>query len=105
MRYEVRPDGSLANGTVFLDLNRETGQAPDGLEVDQEGNLYLTGPGGLWIVAPSGEILGVIRTRQEPSNVAWGGHDRRTLYLTAPHEVYRIRLGIAGAGGQRRAAR
>lgn len=96
-RYEVQPDGTLANGVVFLDLNQEPGQAPDGLEVDAEGNLYLTGPGGLWIVAPSGEILGVIRTRQEPSNVAWGGDDNRTLYMTAPNEVYRIRLGIPGA--------
>ena len=96
MRFEVRPDGSLANGTVFLDLNQHAGQAPDGLKVDQEGNLYLTGPGGLWITSPSGEILGVIRTRQEPSNAAWGDDDRRTLYLTAPNEVYRIRLGIAG---------
>ena len=97
MRYEVQADGSLAGGTVFLDLNQEAGQPPDGLKVDEEGNVYLTGPGGLWILAPSGGILGVIRTRQEPSNVAWGGHDRRTLYLTAPNEVYRIRLGIAGA--------
>jgi gluconolactonase len=98
MRFEVLADGSLANGRVLLDLNGEPGQAPDGLEVDEEGNLYLTGPGGLWIVTSAGEILGVIRTREEPSNVAWGGADRRTLYLTAPHEVYRIQLKIPGAG-------
>lgn len=98
MRFEVLPDGTLANGGVFLDLNGEQGQAPDGLEVDEEGNLYLTGPGGLWIVSSAGKVLGVIRTREEPSNVGWGGPDKRTLYITAPHEVYRIRLAIPGAG-------
>jgi len=96
MRYRVQPDGSLADGTVFLDLTGMPGQAPDGMKVDQEGNLYLTGPGGVWILAPSGEILGVIRTRQEPANLAWGDDDRRTLFMTAPNEVYRIRLGVPG---------
>ena len=90
---------SLANGSVFLDLSPVAGQPPDGLKVDVEGNVYLTGPAGLWILSPAGAVLGVIRTREEPSNAAWGGPDRRTLYLTAPHEVYRIRLGVAGAGG------
>jgi gluconolactonase len=96
MRYEVNGDGSLADGNVLLDLDGEPGQAPDGLKVDVEGNLYLTGPSGLWIVSPAGEVLGVIRTQQEPSNVAWGEDDRRTLYLTAPNEIYRIRLEIPG---------
>ena len=96
MRYRVEPDGSLADGMVFLDLTGMPGQAPDGMKVDQEGNLYLTGPGGVWVLAPAGEILGVIRTRQEPSNLAWGEDDRKTLFMTAPNEVYRIRLGVPG---------
>jgi gluconolactonase len=97
MRYEVQPAGSLVHGTVFLDLNRERGQPPDGMKVDRNGNLYCAGPGGLWIVAPNGRILDVIRTHQEPSNCAWGDGNRRTLYMTAPHELYRIGLGIPGA--------
>jgi gluconolactonase len=97
MRYEVQDDGSLSKSTLFLDLNQEGGQPPDGIKVDEHGNLYLTGPGGLWIVAPTGEVLGVVRTRQEPSNVAWGGEDRRTLFLTAPNEVYRIKMNVRGA--------
>ena len=97
MRYRLAPDGSLADGMVLLDLTGTPGQAPDGMKVDQEGNLYLTGPGGVWILAPSGEIFGVIRTRQEPANLAWGGDDRKTLFMTAPNEVYRIRLGVPGA--------
>jgi gluconolactonase len=96
MRYRVEPDGSLADGMVFLDLTGMPGQAPDGMKLDQEGNLYLTGPGGVWILAPSGEILGVIRSRQEPANLAWGEDDRKTLFMTAPNEVYRIRLGVPG---------
>jgi gluconolactonase len=98
MRFEVGSDGSLANGKVFLDLNNEDGQPPDGMKVDREGNLYCTGPGGLWIVTPGGKILGIIRTGREPSNCAWGDADRRTLYITGRNEIYRIRLGIPGAG-------
>ncbi|HVM96661.1 MAG TPA: SMP-30/gluconolactonase/LRE family protein [Candidatus Acidoferrales bacterium] len=97
-RFDVQADGSLANGTLFLDLNSVGGQAPDGMKVDREGNLYCTGPGGLWIVAPSGTILGVIHPPREPSNCAWGDDDRRTLYMTGQDEIYRIRLNIAGAG-------
>jgi gluconolactonase len=97
-RFEVASDGLLSGATVLLDLNGEPGQPPDGMKVDREGNLYCTGPGGLWIVTPSGGILGVIRTRHEPSNCAWGDDDRRTLYITGQSELYRVRLLIPGAG-------
>jgi len=96
MRYEVEPDGSLTNGELFLDLTFEPGQEPDGLKVDQRGNLYLTGPGGLWITDPHARVLGVIRTPLEPANVAWGDPDGRALYLTARSALYRVRLGIEG---------
>ena len=96
MRYEVEPDGSLSSGEVFLDLTSEPGQEPDGMKVDQRGNLYLTGPGGLWITDPRARVLGVIRTPVEPANVAWGDADGRTLYLTARSVLYRIRLSIEG---------
>jgi gluconolactonase len=96
MRFQVNADGTLADRTVLLDLTEVDGQAPDGLKVDVDGRLYLTGPGGLWIVLPSGEVLGLIRTRQEPSNAAWGGANWDTLFLTAPNELYRIRLGVRG---------
>jgi gluconolactonase len=96
MRYEVAADGSLSDGIVFLNLDGEQGREPDGLKVDVEANLYLTGPRGVWIVSPTAEIRGLIRTRQEPSNLAWGGVDRTTLYVTAPTEVYRVELGVRG---------
>ena len=96
MRYDVERDGSLANGKLFLDLNGEPGQEPDGMKVDRRGNLYLTGPGGLWITDPAGRILGVIRTTHEPANAAWGDADGKGLYLTARGALYRIRLSIEG---------
>ncbi|HQX80824.1 MAG TPA: SMP-30/gluconolactonase/LRE family protein [Vicinamibacterales bacterium] len=96
MRYDVRPDGSITNGRVFLDLNARYGQPPDGLKVDQEGHVYCTCPGGLCVVSPQGVVLGFIRTKYEPSNCAWGD-DGRTLYMTAVRCLYRIRLQIPGA--------
>ncbi len=96
MRYAVADDGRIERGTVLLDLTGEPGQPPDGMKVDIEGNLYLTGPGGLWIVSPAGAVLGRLRTELEPSNCAWGDADGRTLYLTAVSDLYRIRLKIPG---------
>lgn len=98
MRYDVQPDGSLAGGRIFLDLDGTDGQEPDGMKVDRDGNLYCTGPGGVWIVAPDGTALGVIHPPREPSNCAWGDADGRTLYMTGRDEIYRVRLAIPGAG-------
>jgi len=72
MRYEVSPDGTLANGTVFVDATAEPGeQAWDGLKVDQRGNVYAAGPGGLWIISPAGKHLGTIKAPEQPANMAW----------------------------------
>ena len=99
MRYEVKPDGSLANGRVFFDMTSAPGDdAIDGLKVDQQGNVYVSGPGGLWILSPTGKHLGTIVGPEHPHNFTWGDADGRTLYMTAQTGVYRIRLGIAGAG-------
>ena len=102
MRYEVREDGTLANGTVFYDMTRAPGEdAIDGLKVDQQGNLYVSGPGGLWILSSSGKHLGTIVGPEHPHNFNWGGTDGRTLYLTAQTGLYRIRLNIPGSRGSR----
>lgn len=98
MRYDVRDDGTLANGRVFVDMTQAAGaDAIDGVKVDQRGNVYVSGPGGLWILSPEGQHLGTISGPEHPHNMAWGGHDGRTLFLTAEHGLYRIRLKIAGA--------
>jgi len=102
VRYEVREDGTLANGTVFYDMTGAPGEdAIDGLKVDQQGNVYVSGPGGLWILSPTGKHLGTIIGPEHPHNFNWGGADGRTLYLTAQTGLYRIRLSIPGIRGLR----
>jgi gluconolactonase len=97
MRYDVAPDGSVSNGRVFVDRRRAPG-LPDGLKVDERGNVYATGPGGVWVLAPDGTRLGRIQTPETPANCAWGD-DGRTLYITAETSVYRIRLSVGGRTG------
>jgi gluconolactonase len=97
MRFEVRPDGTLGQGQVFFDATSEQGGGvPDGLKVDQKGNLYGTGPGGIWIFSPAGLHLGTIVLPELPANCAWGDTDGKTLYMTARTGLYRIRLNVAG---------
>jgi gluconolactonase len=97
MRYEVRPDGTLGAGRVFHDFTAEPeAVALDGIKVDQEGNVYVSGPGGVWILSPKGKPLGRIEPPEHDANFAWGDADGRTLYLTASTGVYRVRLSIPG---------
>lgn len=85
MRYEVKADGMLSNGTVFFDMTQAPGEdALDGLKVDRKGNLYVSGPGGLWILSSKGKHLGTIKGPEHPHNLAWGDDDGRTLYLDRP---------------------
>jgi gluconolactonase len=97
MRYEVNTDCTLANGTVFFDMTSASGEdALDGVKVDQQGNVYVSGPGGLWIFSSEGKHLGTLKGPEHPHNLAWGDDDGKTLYLTAQTSVYRIRLNIPG---------
>ncbi|MBC7255708.1 MAG: SMP-30/gluconolactonase/LRE family protein [Chloroflexi bacterium] len=94
--FDVAPDGTLRNGRLFADMASDQPGSPDGMKVDIEGNIYCTGPGGLWVFRPSGECVGVIAGPQLPANVAFGGPDRRTLYITARTSVYTLRTKIPG---------
>ncbi|WP_218082475.1 SMP-30/gluconolactonase/LRE family protein [Anthocerotibacter panamensis] len=97
MRYEVQTDGTLAHGTVFFDMTQAPGEdALDGLKVDQAGNVYVSGPGGLWILSPEGKHLGTLDGPEHPHNFAWGDEDGKTLYWTARTGLYRLRLNIPG---------
>ena len=97
LRYKVQADGSLTNETTFFDATAEPGEdAWDGLKVDIQGNVYGSGPGGLWILSPEGKHLGTISGSEHPHNLAWGGEDNRTLYLAAQTGLYRIRLNVPG---------
>ncbi|HET6225799.1 MAG TPA: SMP-30/gluconolactonase/LRE family protein [Bacteroidia bacterium] len=95
-RYEVQPDGTLKNGKVFYDFSfTEDDEALDGMKVDKEGNLFVSAPGGLWILSAEGKLLGKIVTPERPANMAWGD-DGKTLYMTAHTSLYKIRVNTGG---------
>jgi gluconolactonase len=97
MRYEVNADGTLKGGQLFFDLTSAKGEdAIDGIKMDQAGNLYVSGPGGLWVISPEGKHLGTIIAPKHVHNMAWGDEDGKTLYLCARSGLYRMRLGIPG---------
>ncbi len=96
-RYEMQPDGTLKNGKVFFDFSfTEDDEALDGIKVDKEGNLYVSAPGGVWILSGEGKLLGKIVAPERPANMAWGDEDGKTLYLTAHSSVYKIRVNTGG---------
>jgi len=94
--FDVLPNGNVANGRVFHDMDNEEKGNPDGMKVDREGNLYCTGPGGVWVLNSQGQHLGTIVIPEKPANCAWGDSDFRTLYITAKTSVYAIRVNIPG---------
>jgi gluconolactonase len=97
MRYAVLADGSVGEGSLFFDMTSAPGEdAIDGIKVDQKGNLYVSGPGGLWVLSPEGKHLGTIIGPKHPHNFAWGDEDAKTLYLCAREGLYRIHLGLPG---------
>ena len=94
--FDVSLDGSISNGRVFSELKAPEAGFPDGMKVDQEGNVYCTGSGGIWIMDSGGKSLGRIVMSEMPANIAWGDSDSRTLYLTARSSIYRLRLNVPG---------
>ncbi|MGD9890522.1 MAG: SMP-30/gluconolactonase/LRE family protein [Dehalococcoidia bacterium] len=94
--FTVTDDGRLQDDRVFAVLRGDGRGRPDGMKVDRDGNVYCTGPGGVWIISPLGGLLGRIRMPEPAANLAWGGDDWRTLYLTATTSLYQVRLGIPG---------
>jgi len=97
MRYTVHPDGSVSDGKLLLDAKTDkTPGGPDGIRVDKKGNIYGSGPGGVWIISPEGKHLGTIKVPEVVANVAWGDKDGKTLYITASTSLYRIKLSVPG---------
>ncbi|MEX5212982.1 MAG: SMP-30/gluconolactonase/LRE family protein [Nitrospiraceae bacterium] len=97
MRYDVLSDGRLTNGRLFFDMTDAPGEdALDGMKVDVKGNVYCTGPGGIWIISPEGRHLGTITLPENPHNLAWGDDDGQALYITALSGIYKIRMLLAG---------
>ena len=97
MRYPVLADGTLGQAEVFYDMTSVPGEiALDGMKVDRSGNVYVSGPGGIWVLSSQGRHLGTIHAAELPANFAWGDDDAKTLYMTARTSLYRIRLNVAG---------
>jgi gluconolactonase len=93
----MRYDPDTGEGSVFFDMtSTDAEEAIDGMKVDLEGNLYVCGPGGIWVLSPEGEHLGTLGLPEAPHNLAWGG-DGHDLYITALTSVYRLRLETKGA--------
>jgi gluconolactonase len=97
MRYTVKADGTLSDGKLLFDASSDPRPgSPDGMKVDQKGNIYSAGPGGVWIFSPEGKHLGTLDIPERVGNVAWGGADHKTLYVAASSSIYRISLKVPG---------
>jgi gluconolactonase len=94
----LRLDPETGESSVLFDMTDAPGEdAIDGIRVDTDGNLYVCGPGGIWLLSPEGEHLGTIVLPEAPHNLAWGADDARTLYITAETSVYRLKLNAKGS--------
>ncbi len=97
--FDVQGNGTLALATdrVFFKFTGDRPGLPDGMKVDVEGNVYCTGPGGVWVIDASGKHLGIILTGvEQTTNCGWGGEDWKTLFITTLEGLYRIQLKVAG---------
>ena len=95
--YDVTADGSLANGRIFgTEPGGKHEGVPDGMRVDEAGNIFVTGPKGIWIWDQEGHHLGTIEMPEQPANLIWGDADYHTLYITATTSVYKLRTKVRG---------
>ncbi len=95
--FDVAADGGIDNGRILCRLEGEGEGNPDGMKLDLEGNIYCTGPGGLWIIDPAGRHLGTIPVPGDhATNCAWGGDDWKTLFFTTFYTLRRIQMKVAG---------
>jgi gluconolactonase len=95
--YDVRADGTLENGRIFGEEKGNKGEGvPDGMRVDRKGNIFVTGPKGIWVWDPQGHHLGTIALPEQPANLTWGDPHYDTLYITATHSVYKLHTKTKG---------
>ena len=96
LAYPLSTDLDVGEPSVILDMNVEAPGGPDGMKLDSEGNLYVTGPGGLWVATAEGRHLGTVEFPQLPANLCFGGPDLRTIYVTARTGLYSLEVSIPG---------
>ncbi len=96
--FDLKEDGAIENGKMFAKMESDKPGAADGMKVDVEGNVYSTGPGGLWVFSPSGELIQQIDTPRL-TNLAWGGKEGKTLFMTSPDAVYKLEMKTKGYNG------
>jgi gluconolactonase len=95
--YDFQTDGTLRPGRIFGEEPGAKGEGvPDGMRLDRAGNLYVTGPGGLWVWDSDGHHLGTIMLPEQPANLAWGDADLKTLYITATTSLYKLKTNATG---------
>jgi gluconolactonase len=94
--YDVAPDRTLTNGRIFGEEPGKDDGVPDGMKVDKNGNVFVTGPKGIWVWDAKGNHLGTIVMPEQPANLTWGDKDYRTLYITATKSVYRLEMKTTG---------
>ena len=93
--FDVRADGSLTNSRILMKFDSNDPGVPDGMKVDQQGNVFCTGPGGVWVCRADGTILGRIILPELPANLAWG-EDGSVLFFAARTSVYRLQTKTRG---------
>ena len=96
--FDTDTDGSLRNGRVLCSMDPTAEGVPDGMKVDVAGNIFCTGPGGLWLFDSTGKHLGTVILPEIPANCAWGGDGFTTLYVTARTGLYQIPTSTKGTG-------
>ena len=93
--FHVKEDGSIDNGRMFAEMESEASGSADGMKIDAKGNVYSTGPGGLWIFSPKGALIQQVETPRL-TNLAWGGKEGKTLFMTSPEAVYKLKMKTKG---------
>ena len=96
--FDVAADGTLSNQRVFCDMASADPGVPDGMKVDTAGRVFCVGSGGFWVIEPSGEVAGVVRTSEVTRNLAFGGGDNRTLFMTPGDSLWSMRVKAPGIG-------
>jgi gluconolactonase len=95
--YDFQANGTISNGRIFgTEPGGKDEGVPDGMKFDKSGNMFVTGPNGIWVWDADGHHLGTIVLPEQPANLAWGDPDYGTLYITATTSVYRLRTNTHG---------